>query len=199
MGRAAEPELYYNVDQNIASTDAGLSLVVRSSVGPETLVGSLRSAVGTINPKLAIFNIKTMEQIVGESLWQLTLYRWLIGVFAALALTLAAIGLFGLIAYAANSRLHELAIRRALGSDQWTLAGLIFERGLTLAAAGVASGVVAVLAGTWWLGDRTAGLRPDIATCVIVSTLVLVITAFACLGPSMRAATVNPMAALRQE
>jgi putative ABC transport system permease protein len=199
LGRSAEPELYYTVDQNIAITDAGLSLVVRSSVAPETLVASLRSAVSTVNPKLAIFNIKTMEQIVGESLWQLTLYRWLIGVFAVLALTLAAIGLFGLIAYTANSRLNELAIRRALGSDQWTLARLIFERGLKLSAAGVAGGIVAVLACTWWLADRTAGLRPDVATGIIVSTIVLIITVLACLGPSLRAATVNPMAALRQE
>jgi len=199
LGRPAEPELYYTVDQNVAMADSGLSLVVRTAVHPESLIVSIRSAVSDVNAKLAIFNIKTMQQIVEESLWQLRLYRWLIGVFAALAIGLAAIGLYAMIAYTAGSRAREFAIRRALGSGHWTIVKLIFERGLTLVAFGVSSGLLAVMITTWWLGDRSGGIRPDLVTCAAVSLFFIVIALIACIGPSSRAATVNPIAALRHE
>ena len=163
------------------------------------MIGELRAAVAAVNPKLAIFNVKTMRQIVSESLWQLALYRWLIGAFAALAVTLAAIGLYAMIAYAASSRAQEFAIRRALGSDPWRIVQLIYSRGLALCAVGIVGGIVAVLFATWWLGDWTSGLRPDVATCVVVSLFFLVVTAVACAGPARRAATVNPIVALRYD
>ena len=199
LGSAPEPELYYYVGQNLAMTDAGLSLVVRTAVPPETMIGELRSAVAAVNPKLAIFNVKTMRQIVSESLWQLALYRWLIGAFAAVAVTLAAIGLYAMIAYAASSRAREFAIRRALGSDRWRIVRLIYGRGLALCAVGIVGGIVSVLFMTWWLGDSTSGLRPDVATCVVVSLFFLVVAAVACAGPARRAATVNPIVALRYD
>lgn len=199
LGTPPEPELYYHVDQNVAMTDAGLALVVRNAVRPETMIAELRAAVAAVNPKLAIFNVKTMQQIVSESLWQLALYRWLIGAFATLAVTLAAIGLYAMIAYAASSRAQEFAIRRALGSDPWRIVGLIYNRGLGLCAVGIGGGIVAVLLASWWLGDWTNGLRPDVLTCVIVSLFFLLVAAVACAGPARRAATVNPIVALRYD
>jgi len=199
LGRPAEPELYYTIDQNIATTDAGMSLVVRSAVPVEPLIGSIRSAVTAVNPKLAIFNIKTLQQIVTESLWRLRLYRWLIGVFAIVAIGLATIGLYAMIAYSAGSRTREFAIRRALGSAPSSIVNLIFTRGLALGASGVAGGIAAVVVLTWWLGDRTGGIRPDAVTCAAVSVFFIAVAGVACIGPSMRAATVNPTAALREE
>jgi putative ABC transport system permease protein len=199
LGRPAEPELYYTVDQNIATTDAGMSLVVRTGVAVEPLIGSIRSAVAAVNPRLAIFNIKTLQQIVTESLWQLRLYRWLIGVFAIVAIGLATIGLYAMIAYTTGSRMREFAIRRALGSEPSSIAHLIFTRGLTLGAIGVGGGVVAVMMLTWWLGDRTGGIRPDFVTCGVVSLFFVAVSGLACIGPSLRAATVDPTAALREE
>ena len=199
LGSAPEPELYYHVDQNLAMDDAGLSLVVRTAVPPETMIGELRAAVAAVNPKLAMFNVKTMRQIVSESLWQLALYRWLIGAFAALAVTLAAIGLYAMIAYAASSRAREFAIRRALGSDPWRIVQLIYSRGLALCAVGIIGGIVAVLFATWWLGDWTSGLSPDVLTCVVVSLFFFFVTAVACAGPARRAATVSPIVALRYD
>jgi predicted permease len=199
LGKPAEPELYYTIDQNIATTDAGMSLVVRSAVPIEPLIDSIRSSVVAVNPRLAIFNIKTLRQIVTESLWQLRLYRWLIGVFAVVAIGLATIGLFAMIAYTAGSRMREFAIRRALGSAPSSIVGLIFTRGLTLGAFGVAGGIVAVLFLTWWLGDRTNGIRPDVATCAAVSMFFFAVTAVACVAPSLRAAAADPTIALRDE
>ena len=199
LGQPAEPELYYTIDQNIATTDAGMSLVVRTAVPVEPLIGTIRSAVTAVNPKLAIFNVKTLQQIVAESLWQLRLYRWLIGVFASVAIVLATIGLYAMIAYTAGSRTREFAIRRALGSAPSSIAALIFARGLSLGAAGVGAGIVAMLTATWWLGDRTGGIRPDVVSCIAVSLFLIAVAGVACIGPSLRAATVNPTAALREE
>jgi predicted permease len=199
LGRPAEPELYYTIDQNIATTDAGMSLVVRTAVPVQPLIGNIRAAVTAVNPKLAIFNVKTLQQVVAESLWQLRLYRWLIGVFAIVAIGLATIGLYAMIAYTAGSRTREFAIRRALGSAPSSIAALIVTRGVTLGALGVAGGVVAVMALTWWLGDRAAGIRPDAVTCAAVSLFFVAVAGVACIGPSLRAATVDPTAALREE
>jgi predicted permease len=199
LGRPAEPELYYTIDQNIATSDAGMSLVVRGAVPVQSLIGSLRSAVTSVNPRLAIFNVKTLEQIVAESLWQLRLYRWLIGVFAIVAIGLATIGLYAMIAYTAGSRTREFAIRRALGSAPSRIVSLIVTSGLTLGAFGVGGGLVAVLGLTWWLGDRTGGIRPDLVTCAAVSAFFMAVAGIACIGPSLRAATVNPTTALRED
>ena len=97
-------------------------------------------------PRLAIFNVKTMEQVVADSLWELNLYRWLIGLFATLALVLAAIGLYGVISYNVTSRTREFAVRLALGSEPMGLARLVLTHGAWLTAAGLAAGVLGALA-----------------------------------------------------
>ena len=103
------------------------------------------------------------------------------------------------IAYAASNRAREFAIRRALGSDRWRIVQLIYGRGLAFCAVGIVGGIVSVLFMTWWLGDSTSGLRPDVATCVVVSLFFLVVAAVACAGPARRAATVSPIVALRYD
>src|SRR5436190_22340827 len=108
--------------------------MVRTDQAPERSITAIRSAVRDVNPNLAIFNIRTMDQVVTDSLWQLNLYRWLIGLFSALALVLAAIGLFGVISFDTASRFREFAVRLALGSEPGRLVQIVVAKGVTLAA-----------------------------------------------------------------
>jgi ABC-type antimicrobial peptide transport system permease subunit len=160
---------------------------------------AIRAAVLDVNPKLAIFGIRTMAQVVDESLWQLHLYRWLIGGFAALGVLLSAVGLYGLIAYTASARSREFAIRLALGSSHRALGRLVLSGGLKLVVAGLVLGAVCIGGLRWWLDDLPGGIEIDLATPVAVSAVLVVISALACAVPALRAATIDPITALRQE
>jgi putative ABC transport system permease protein len=200
LDRPAEPELYYPAAQNVAMTsDIGMSLVVRTQGPAEPMVPALRAAVHTVTPKLAIFNIKMMEQVIADSLWDLHLYRWLIGLFAGLTLLLAAIGLYGVISYSATARTREFAIRLALGSRTGALARLVLGRGLILVGFGLCSGAFAtyVLAST--LRSLPIGGGPDAVTYAGISAVLVTIALLASAVPALRAAAVDPVTALRHE
>ena len=203
LDREAVPEIYYPVAQNVAMTsDLGMSLIVRTERPPESLIRAVRSAVLEVNPKLAIFNVRTMSEVVADSLWDLHLYRWLIGLFATLALVLAAIGLHGVISFTASARTREFAIRMALGSGQAAVTRLVVRRGIWLTAIGLgfgAAGAVAGLTLTASLRALRVGSTPDVATFSVTAILVLLVAAVACAVPALRAATVDPVAALRHE
>ena len=106
------------------------------------VVPAIREVVRQVNPNFAIFQVKTMTRVVDDSLWELRLYTWLIGAFAALALTLATVGLYGVLTYAATVRAREFAIRIALGSDRASLVRLVLGFGLRLTVAGLIVGAV---------------------------------------------------------
>ena len=207
LDRPTDVELYYPAAQNVTmASDIGMSLLVRmntaergTSVPPAQIVNAVRAVVRDVNPTLAIFNVKTMEQVVADSLWELTLYRWLIGLFATLALTLAAIGIYGVISYAATARTREFAIRLALGSGQRAVGRLVIMRGLALTGIGLGIGGAAALALTLWLRDLPIGGRPDTASFAIIAALLIAISLVACAVPAFRVAAVNPVTALRQE
>ncbi len=200
LDRPAEPELYYPAAQNVAmASDIGMSLIVRTSAAPERVTETIRAAVRDLNPRLAIFNVKTMEQVVADSLWELNLYRWLIGLFAALAVVLAAIGLYGVISYNVTSRTREFAVRLALGSDPMGLARIVLTHGAWLTSAGLAAGVLGALAVRPVLATLSAGLGGDAATYAAIAALLLAIALAACILPAIRVARVNPAAALRHD
>jgi putative ABC transport system permease protein len=200
LDRPVVPEIYKSVnrDAGIAS-DLGMSLVVRTQGLPETIVPAVRAAARDVNPIVALFNIKTMSQVIADSLWELNLYRWLIGLFAGLALLLAAIGLYGVISYSVTSRTREFAVRLALGSDPAGVARLVLSRGLRLTAAGLVFGIAGAL-GSVPLLHRLSGLfTPDPATITAIAVLLLAIALVACLVPALRVARVNPANALRHD
>ena len=200
LDRPAEPELFYPAAQNVTmASDIGMSLVVRGSRSLESLVDSIRGAVHGVNPRLAIFNIKSMDQVVVDSLWELNLYRWLIGLFAGLAVLLGAIGLYGVISYNVTSRMREFALRLALGSDPGALARRVLARGAILTGIGIGIGLGAAVALVPMLRTMSAGLQGSPVTYAAVATLLLCITSAACILPALRVASVNPSTALRHD
>jgi putative ABC transport system permease protein len=181
------------------ASDIGMSLIVRTTGQPDAAIDAIRSAVHDVNPALAIFNVKTMEQVVADSLWQLNLYRWLIGLFAALALVLAAIGLYGVISFGTASRMREFAVRLALGSEPGRLVRLVLARGLRLAAAGIAAGMLIALAIAPSLRAVSTALAGDLITYVAIAVLLVAIALVASAVPALRVAAVNPASALRHD
>jgi putative ABC transport system permease protein len=200
LDQPSEPEIYYAAAQNVTmSPDIGMSLVARTAIPPERAADSIRAAIREINPKLAVFNVRTMTQVVSDSLWELRLYRWLIGVFAGLALLLAAIGLHAVMAYNVTSRMREFAVRLALGSDPGDLTRLVVRRALLLVGAGVAGGVLAAMASTPLVKTLPIGSLTGPATYGIVAAVLTGIALVACVVPALRVARVNPASALRHE
>ena len=200
LNRPVPPEIFYPQAQNVTmASDIGMSLLVRTDGPPEALVGLIRAAVREVNPRLAIFNIKTMNDVVADSLWEVRLYTWLITLFAVLGLVLAAIGLFGVMSYTVTSRIREFAVRLALGSDPARLGRLVLRRGAWLAAIGLIVGAFATEQLLMLIGNLPIGGRPDALIYLSVAALLLILALVACLVPALRVASVNPVTALRQE
>ncbi len=198
LDQAAVPELYYSIAQNPPVTST--SLVVSSQIPPETLAGAIRAAIRQVNPNQAIFNIKTMNRVVSDSLSNLDMYLWLIGAFAVLALLLAAAGIYGVMSYSVASRTREFGIRMAVGADSSRVVRLVLRQGVVLTLAGLGIGVAGAAALTRFLTSLLAGVTPtDPATFVVVSAFVLIISIVACLVPALRAMRVDPVVAMRCE
>jgi putative ABC transport system permease protein len=194
------PELYYPMAQNWSQlSDLGMSLVVRTDSAPEPLIDAIRSAVRDISANMAVFNVKTLDEVITDSLWELHLYRWLVGLFAGLALGLAAIGLYALMSYSVAVRRREWAVRLALGSQPGRLARLVLIRGLRLSVIGIAIGIVAAIAAGLWLPGLPVQISAGPLTFVIVSALLLAIAFSASLLPAVRVARSMPSLALRQD
>jgi predicted permease len=201
LDKPAAPELYYPAAQNVTmAPDIGMSLVVRAGAsGAGALPDAIRTAVRDINRNLAIFNVRTMDQVLADSLWEVNLYRWLIGLFAALALALAAVGLYGVLSYSVTSRLREFALRLALGSDPGALSRLILGRALRLALAGLAAGLALVLAVAPIARTLPVGPGMGVTAYLGVAALLILVALAACVVPAIRVARVNPAQALRYD
>ena len=200
LGQPAEPELYYVAAQNVTmASDLGMSLVVRTTVPPSTLVPAIRAVVSDVNPNFAIFQVKTMARVVDDSLWELNLYTWLIGAFAALALTLATVGLYGVLTYAATVRSREFAIRIALGSDRASLVRLVLGFGLRLTVAGLIAGAALSAAAAALAPALGIAVRLDPAAIFMGTGVLLTLSLIACAVPAVRAGAATPIAALRQD
>ena len=200
LDRPAEPEIIYPAAQNVAvASDLGMSLIVRTAMPPESLTDAIRAAVGEVNPNLAIFNVRTMERVIADSLWQLRLYRWLIGLFASLALLLAAIGLYGVMSYNVTSRMREFAVRLALGSEPRALSRLVLTRAAGLTALGLVAGLAMAMSLLPLVSSLGIGATGDPTTYAVVSGVLLAIALVACAIPAIRVAAVEPATALRHE
>jgi putative ABC transport system permease protein len=195
------PEIYYSLAQNFAELpDAGVSLVVSAILAPQSLTRSVVGAIRQVNPNQAVFHIKTMQRVIADSLSNLTLYLWLLGVFAGIALALAVAGIYGVVSYAVASRTQEFAVRLALGADAGGVLRVVLGHGALLIGIGLAIGLTAAAGLTRLLQALLFGVSPmDPETLVVVAALLTAVALAACLMPAQRAMRLDPAIALRYE
>jgi putative ABC transport system permease protein len=184
-----------------AQEDWGSMVVaVRTAGDPDDLANSVRAAVWSVDPKLAVFEVKSMDRIVSEALARPRFSMFLLGLFAATALTLAAIGIFGVVSYAVQQRTRELGIRMALGARRADVLRIVATRAAALAIAGVLCGAAGALALTRLMTTLLFGVTPTDLPAFLAAALVLiaVVVAASCI-PVRRATNVDPVVTLRYE
>jgi len=198
-----EPTAYYPYTQIPAAflplLEGNMSFAVRSN-NTAGLLDSIRGTVGEVDKTVPVYQVKNMEEMVAESGSLRRFDMWLIGGFAGLALVLAAVGIYGVMAYSVSQRTREIGIRMAMGAQQHNVLLLILGQGAKLALAGVVVGLIGAVALANVMASLVFGVSPrDIATFSVVPWLVLLLILIGCYVPARRAARVNPMVALRYE
>jgi len=201
LDRPPAPEIYYPLAQNFAQRpDSGMSLVVSAMIPPQLLTRSVLGAIRQVNPNQAVFNIKTMQRVIADSLSNRSLYLWLLGVFAGIALALAVAGIYGVVSYTVASRTQEFAVRLALGADAGGVLRIVLGHGALLIGIGLAIGLTAAAGLTGLLQALLFGVSPmDPETLVVVAALLTAVALAACFIPAQRAMRLDPAIALRYE
>lgn len=192
------PQMYLSYRQ--ADFFAPEDLVVKTDVEPASMAAAVRKAVWEIDKDQPVSNIKTMEEILADSIARQRFSMLLLGVFAGVALLLAAVGIYGVMSYSVAQRTHEIGIRMALGAQTGAVLKLAVGYGLKLVVAGVLIGLVAAFALTRLMSTLLFGVTPtDPATFALISLLLVGVAAVASYIPARRATKVDPLIALRYE
>jgi putative ABC transport system permease protein len=191
------PGVYVTFDQ---SPTNDLNMVLRASLDPRMLTSAIHAAVHAVDKDQAIADLETLEQIKSGTVSSDRMQTMLLAIFAALALLLAAIGIYGVISYSVTQRTHELGIRAALGASRGSLLGMVILRGMQLTLIGLAIGAAGALALTRLLASLLFGISPrDPVTLIGVAAVLSAVALLACYIPARRATAVDPLVALRYE
>ncbi len=191
------PQMYVPHSQNPSRS---MTLVVRTAASPMAMVALVRSAVAAIDKNQPIYDVITMEQRLSASVAQPRFQSTLLGVFAGIALLLATVGIYGVVAHGVARRTREIGIRMALGAQRWDVLRLVIGESMGPALIGLAAGVAATFALGRALGSLLYEVTPtDPATLAGASLLLLGAALVACYLPARRATRIEPMSALRQE
>jgi putative ABC transport system permease protein len=174
------------------------SLVVRTRMEPASAAGSVSAAIRAVDKDLPVYRVQTMQEVVARSLSSRRLRMFLLGGFAALALVLACVGIYGVMAYSVVQREHEIGIRMAMGAKKNDVLALIARQALVLALSGVAVGIALSLVTGRLLTSVLYGVgASDPVTLMASSVLLIAVAIGASLAPAIHAAKVDPMVALR--
>jgi len=177
-----------------------MALVIRTAGDPAAMTNTLRREVTGLDKDLPIFNVKTMDDVVAASIGSRRLSTSLFGVFAGVALLLAAIGTYGVMAYAVTQRTRELGIRMALGADRKDVFTLVLGQGVSLVSIGIGLGLIGALAASRALSSMLYGVGSlDAGAFAIAIVSLAVVALLACFLPARRATLVDPIEALRAE
>jgi putative ABC transport system permease protein len=197
---ATQPELYYSFRQLGGRVPVpAVTLLVRAHTDPNALGPALRMVVREADANLVAEAVVTLEDRVLTGLARPRLYAILLGAFAAFALVVAAVGLFGVLSYAVAQRTRELGLRAALGARPLDIVRLVLRQGLAMTGAGLAAGLLLSMALTRSIATLLYGITPyDRTTYLGVPIILLIVAAAACAAPACRAARLDPLRALRQ-
>jgi putative ABC transport system permease protein len=183
-----------------AAATRSMWLAVKTHSDPASLTAAIRNEVQQIDKDQPISNIQTMENIVAATVAPQKFATWMLAIFAATAMLLAAIGIYGVMAYSVTQRTHEIGIRMALGAGQKDVLRMVVRQGMTLAFIGVALGLVGAFAATRLMSSLLYGVSAtDPFTYGGVAIMLAAVALFACLIPARKATRVDPMIALRYE
>jgi putative ABC transport system permease protein len=196
----AEPSTLQTYESYLQMPFSGMTLVVRTQDRPEALSDAIRQEVLAIDLEQPVSRVRTLEQIVSGSVQQQRFLMFLLSLFAGVAMTLAAVGLYGVMSYAVTQRTHEIGIRVALGASNTNVLRLIVGQGMMLALTGIAIGLAGSFGATRLMSNLLFGISTtDPITFGGISVLLTVVTLVSCLAPAYRAIRVDPMVALRHE
>jgi putative ABC transport system permease protein len=176
------------------------SLVVRTKNDPTSIISAVRRIITSVDPQQPIVDVRTMEETLDRTIEDRQQSMTLFGAFAALALLLASIGIYGVLSYAVTQRRREIGVRMALGATSRSVVGMVVGRGLLLTGAGLAIGLIGAALGTRAMKTMLYGVDAiDPSTFAAVSVLLCAIAALACWAPALRASRVDPIVVLRDE
>ena len=187
-------------DKFLIGAVAGVALAMRTDCEPLRMVAAVRAQVAGLTRDQPLYAVRTMEQIISRSLARRRFAMLVLIVFAATALLLAAVGIYGVMSYAVARRRHELGVRATLGASRREIVGLVLRQCFTMAVIGLVCGMAATLALARFMAGLLYGVGPaDPATLAAVALLLGGVALLACYIPARRATAVNPMTALRCE
>jgi len=197
IGEVPPPLVYLPLAQDYASA---ATLQVQTTGTPEAVIAGVRAQIQSLEPNLAITNVQTIGQIIDQGLWAPEMGASLLTLFGGLALVLAAVGVYGVLAYSVTQQTREIGIRMAMGAERRDVLGLVVGHGLKLAGAGVALGILVALGLTRQLSSLLFGVSAyDPLTYAGVTVILVIVALLACYIPARRATRVDPLIALRYE
>jgi len=176
--------------------------MVRTNGDPKALAAAVRNEARALEPEVALFNVREMEDVIGESpaAFMRRFPALLIGIFAGVALLLAAIGIYGVVSYSVSQQTHYIGVRMALGARGSDIVKMVLKQGLIIALVGIGVGVIAAIGLTRFLSSLLFEVGAgDVTTFAIVVFSLLAVALLACYIPARRAAKVDPLIALRYE
>jgi len=196
----AMPEAYFALSWDMGDPSRPFVVVARAAGSPQRLTGTVRDTVRSLDSSLALFNVRTMPQIVTESMQDTSYEALLLGLMATLALVLASVGTYGVMAYVVGQRTNEIGIRMALGAQRLEIIGMILRQVCSVVGVGIALGLAGAIAGAQVMKGLLVGVEPlDPVTFLGVAALLGLVALLACYVPVRRATQVDPVLALRYE